>query len=87
MIANRDVALLLLPKSRVNWISLPEIIIEVVNTLVRKMLSMIEKDELDYVRDAELQKTKAGARIGMDAAANSDRYGAGKQKDSFKELL
>jgi len=35
---------------------------------------------LDCMRAAELQRTKAGARIGMDALANPDRYGIGQQK-------
>lgn len=42
------------------------------------------KEDLDYVIDAQLQKVKAGSRIGMDALANSDRYGSEKTKELLK---
>jgi hypothetical protein len=40
---------------------------------------------LDCMRAAELQRTKAGARIGMDALANPDRYGTGTTKEVIRE--
>jgi hypothetical protein len=42
------------------------------------------KEDLDYVIDAQLQKVKAGSRVGMDALANSDRYGSEKVKEMIK---
>lgn len=48
---------------------------------------MIDKkiNVLDCMRAAELQRTKAGARIGMDALANPDRYGTGTTKEMIKD--
>ncbi|HXV46356.1 MAG TPA: hypothetical protein VD736_06760 [Nitrososphaera sp.] len=42
------------------------------------------KEDIDYVIDAQLQNIKAGSRIGMDASANSDRYGSEKVKELIK---
>jgi hypothetical protein len=41
-------------------------------------------EDLDYVIDAQLQNVKAGSRVGMDALANSDRYGSEKVKEMTK---
>lgn len=40
-----------------------------------------EMNMLDCIRAAELQRTKGGARIGMDALANPDRYGIETAKE------
>lgn len=42
------------------------------------------KQDIDYVIDAQLQKTKAGLRAGMDASANPDRYGSERTKELVK---
>jgi hypothetical protein len=42
------------------------------------------KEDIDYIIDAQLQNIKAGSRIGMDASANSDRYGSEKVKELIK---
>ncbi|MGI0048588.1 MAG: hypothetical protein ACREAW_03515 [Nitrososphaera sp.] len=42
------------------------------------------KEDIDYIIDAQLQNVKAGSRVGMDASANSDRYGSEKTKDLIK---
>ena len=47
------------------------------------MIPMV-KEDLDYVIDAQLQNVKAGFRVGMDALANSDRYGSEKVKEMIK---
>jgi hypothetical protein len=42
------------------------------------------KEDIDYVIDGQLQNVKAGSRVGMDASANSDRYGSEKTKELIK---
>lgn len=42
------------------------------------------KEDIDYVIDAQRQNVKAGLRVGMDASANSDRYGSGKTRELVK---
>jgi hypothetical protein len=42
------------------------------------------KEDIDYVIDAQLQNVKAGFRVGMDASANSDRYGSEKTRELVK---
>jgi hypothetical protein len=47
-------------------------------------MTLMIKEDLDYIIDAQLQNVKAGSRIGMDALANSDRYGSEKTKELLK---
>jgi hypothetical protein len=44
----------------------------------------MDKQDIDYIIDAQLQNVKAGYRIGMNALANSDRYGSEKVKELIK---
>jgi hypothetical protein len=47
-------------------------------------MTLMAKQDIDYVIDAQLQNVKAGSRVGMDASANPDRYGSEKTKELLK---
>jgi hypothetical protein len=47
-------------------------------------MTLMAKQDIDYVIDAQLQKVKAGSRVGMDASANPDRHGSEKTKELLK---